>query len=55
MEKLISKEELYQTIFKRKSIRKYEQQKLEAEELQAIREFLQSAEVIDPEIKFVDK
>ena len=55
MEKLISKEELYQTIFKRKSIRKYQQQKLAAEELQEIMDFLEGAEVIDPEIKFEAK
>jgi nitroreductase len=55
MEELIAKEELYQTIFKRKSIRKYQQQKLSVEELQEIKDFLKEAEVIDPEIKFEAK
>ncbi len=55
MEELIAKEELYQTIFKRKSIRKYQQQKLSVEELQEIEDFLKEAEVIDPEIKFETK
>lgn len=52
MEQLISKEELYQTIFKRKSIRKYDQAKLSAAELEAIESFIKEAEPLDPEIKF---
>jgi len=52
---LISKEELYQAIFKRKSIRKYQQGNLSSKELRAVEDFLKSAEVIDPEIKFEAK
>lgn len=55
MKELLSKEKLYQTIFKRKSIRKYQQDKLSAEELQAVRDFLEEAEAIEPEIKYEAK
>ncbi|MFP4199092.1 MAG: nitroreductase family protein [Halanaerobium sp.] len=55
MNELISKEELYQTIFKRKSIRKYQQEKLNAEKLQEIKDFLAETKAINPEIKFEAK
>jgi sRNA-binding carbon storage regulator CsrA len=55
MEQLISTEELYQTIFKRKSIRKYEQDKLSPKELQNIEKFIRQAKVIDSEIEFEAK
>jgi nitroreductase len=49
------KSELYQTIYKRKSIRKYEQTKLSQAQLQDIEDFLNEAELLDPEIKFETK
>ncbi|RCW60328.1 MULTISPECIES: nitroreductase family protein [Halanaerobium] len=52
MEELISKEELYQTIFKRKSIRKYHQDKLSGDQLQSIMDFLNEAKALDSEINF---
>lgn len=49
------KEELYQAIYKRKSIRKYQEKKLSQKELTEIKNFLNEAEVLDPEIKFEAK
>lgn len=49
------KSELYQTIYKRKSVRKYEQEKLSQSDLQDIGDFLNKAAVLDPEIKFETK
>lgn len=49
------KSELYQTIYKRKSVRKYEQEKLSPAELQGIEDFIKKAAVLDPEIKFETK
>ncbi|CCU80838.1 nitroreductase [Halanaerobium saccharolyticum subsp. saccharolyticum DSM 6643] len=49
------KSELYQTIYKRQSVRKYEQAKLSQDQLQDIEDFLNKAELLDPEIKFETK
>ena len=49
------KKELYQAIYKRKSIRKYQEQKLKSEQLQEIKDFLKKTKVLDPEIKFESK
>lgn len=49
------KEELYQAIYKRKSIRKYEEYRLSEKELTEIKDFLNEAKVLDPEIKFEAK
>lgn len=47
--------ELYQAIYKRKSIRKYKKEKVEAEKLKEIREFLSQAKRIDFETNFEAK
>lgn len=52
MEVQVSKKELYQAIFKRKSIRKYQQQNLSEQSLEAIKKFLEESKVLDPEIDF---
>lgn len=49
------KEKLYQAIYKRKSIRKYQEKKLSEKELTDIKIFLNKAKVLDPEIKFEAK
>ena len=49
------KEELYQAIYKRKSIRKYQKENLSEQKLTDIKNFLNKAEVLDPEIKFETK
>ena len=49
------KEELYQAIYKRKSIRKYKEDKLSEKELTGVKNFLDKAKVLDPEIKFEAK
>jgi nitroreductase len=49
------KSELYQTIYKRKSIRKYKKEKLNEEELKDIRDFLKQTKALDSEIKFETK
>ncbi len=46
------KSELYQTIYKRKSIRKFHPEKLDPSQLEDIKNFLKKAAVLDPEIKF---
>jgi nitroreductase len=48
-------EELYQAIYKRKSIRKYEEEKLSENELKGIKSFLKQVKALDPEIKFEAK
>lgn len=49
------KSKLYQTIYKRKSVRKYKEDKLEPSQLQNIKKFLEKAEALEPEIKFETK
>ena len=49
------KEDLYQAIYKRQSVRKYKKEKLKAEELKEINEFLKKVKLLDPKIKFETK
>lgn len=49
------KEDLYQAIYKRKSIRKYQKEKLSEKELREIKDFLNNSKALDPEIKFEAK
>lgn len=49
------KEELYQAIYKRRSIRKYQEKKLSEKRLAAIQKFLNEAKVLNPEIEFEAK
>lgn len=55
MLKSISKQELYQTIFKRKSIRKYQKLELSSVQLKDIKDFLKQAQALKAEIKFETK
>ena len=49
------KEELYQAIYKRKSIRKYEKDRLEKKAIEEIKDFINNSKTLDPEIKFEAK
>ena len=49
------KEELYQAIYKRKSIRKYQKKKLNQKEITEIKKFLKELKVLDPKIEFEAK
>ncbi|MFW5749437.1 MAG: nitroreductase family protein, partial [Halanaerobium sp.] len=49
------KEDLYQAIYKRKSIRKYKEENLSEQKLTEIRGFLDKAKVINQEIRFEAK
>ena len=49
------KKELYRTIYKRKSIRKYQKEALSVKELGEIEEFLSKAKSLKPEIEFEAK
>ena len=49
------KEEIYQSIYKRKSIRKYKEEKLSGEELKEITDFLKQTKELYPEINYEAK
>lgn len=49
------KSELYQTIYKRKSVRKYNQEKLSQSQLQDIENFIKKTENLVPELDFETK
>lgn len=55
MNNLISHKKLYQAIFKRKSVRKYRQDKLDTCQLTAIEDFLEQTKALNQAIKFESK